>query len=91
MKFSSLNFFLVLVVLALASILGGCSGGGSIRGDALAPIATPILNRHDNYVANDTGLSQVEKDTALRSSAIMRDMIQAATTPAKLEPAPTDQ
>lgn len=74
-----------LFLLAVAALaLGGCQsgGGGTIRAEAIKPIATTVLDRHDSFVRGTIraeDLSDVEKETFLRSSQIMRETLEAAS------------
>ena len=74
----------LLVLVASALALGGCQsgGGGTIRAEAIKPIATTVLDRHDSFVRGTIraeDLSDVEKETFLRSSQIMRETLEAAS------------
>ena len=68
----------ILALIVLAGLAAGCSSQGMVNAVAVQPVLTPVLDRHDNYVANDAGLSDVEKATYLRSTAILRDTLNAA-------------
>jgi hypothetical protein len=63
-----------LIVLTVFLFVGGCTSG-TIQADALAGVMYPVLDRHDAYVRADQTLQQVEIDSYLRSSMLIRDMV----------------
>ena len=73
-----------MLTLLLLAVAAGCQsgGGGTIRAEAINPIATTVLDRHDSLVRGTIraeDLSDVEKETFLRSSQIMRETLEAAS------------
>lgn len=76
------NFFGVTIVclaLLASNALYGCQSKGTIVAGAIDVPMTKIMERHDAYVNADSGLTQVERDTYLRSSELMRRVLDTAT------------
>lgn len=68
--------FIVLVVSALT--LGGCVSRGTIPAADIEPLIEVVGERHDAYVEADESLSEAQKGVALRSTALLRKVVQEA-------------
>lgn len=68
-----MKYLLTLSLLALSA----CSSG-MIHVDAINGLVGPITARHDGYVQNDPALSEELKSDYLRSSAILRAVLEEA-------------
>lgn len=79
----------ILALIALAGLAAGCTTSGMVNASALSAALTPVMDRHDNYVAHDPALSELEKATYLRSTAITRDILKVATPSSTVPPAIT--
>lgn len=67
--------FLVFVSLSLI----GCAGSrGMIKVTEIEPLTTPVCDQLDEYVTNDTNMEQREKDRWLRSTDILRKVMEKA-------------
>jgi len=71
--------FFVTVVASFA--LAGCAGRGMIHVSEVGPLIGNVADRHDAYVTEDEDLSTVERRVALRSSEILRRVVEEATPP----------
>lgn len=71
----------LLVVTAVASL--GCSSKGTIHVDAIETLVMKVSERHDRYVTTDPTLVESEKADFLRSTEILRKVIEAAKASAK--------
>lgn len=58
--------------------LSGCGPDQTIDAKALNGVVRPVLERHDEYVEKDSSLQQVERDTYLRSSELVRQLVDEA-------------
>ena len=68
-----------LIVGALCALLvTGCGPDKVVGAEAMAGVMYPVLERHDAYVEADQSLTGVEQSTALRSSALMRELVETA-------------
>lgn len=70
------DFVAVLLLCSIVPLFAGCGGKGSVSASATDAAMTAVLKRHDAAVAlpsNPLGLNEVEKSTALRSSALLRE------------------
>lgn len=70
-----------VLALLLVVCMAGCSSGtmkGYVSVEAIGPSVGIMADRHDGYVAADTSLSDVERRTALRTSQILRTVIEEA-------------
>jgi len=65
------------LALTLTLLLVGCCSG-HVDADAITPVLTPVLQRHDAYVEADPKLDALEKRTALRSAKLLRLTLEAA-------------
>lgn len=66
---------LVLLLMLVTSCQSGTVPVGELDG-----LFVPIMERHDRYVSQDDTLTESDKATYLRSTAIMRDIITEAST-----------
>ncbi|MEK7862361.1 MAG: hypothetical protein AAB295_03755 [Chloroflexota bacterium] len=55
------------------------SSAEEVAGEVAAAAAEPVCELHDEYVASDQGLAAVDRTRALRSTQIMRRVLDAAT------------
>lgn len=89
------RFILALLLLVLAASLAGCgaitcSNEPSI---AAADIAEPlelVAARHDAYVLSDETLTPEERDVYLRTSEMLRVLVDQAQATSNEPPAPAD-
>lgn len=66
-----------LILLACATMLmAGCCPPHTINAHALDGVMTPVLDRHDAYVQQDETLFPAERETALRSSDLIRTLVE---------------
>jgi len=70
----SCRTLLALCSLVAVSALASCSGK-TLSADVLDPPIQRVLDRHDTYVILDTSLSDVERSTYLRSSKLVRTIL----------------
>lgn len=61
--------------------LAACSPQGTINASALQGVMEPVLDRHDAYVSADDSLLDFQKETYLRSSELIREMVRSASAP----------
>lgn len=71
---------ITFAVVAACVALAGCGPKKTIDAEAMDGVARPVLERHDQYVRDDNTLEQVEKDTFLRSSELVRQLLDEALT-----------
>ena len=67
----------MLTLLLVLFVLVGCKGT-KIDANAFNGVMEPVLERHDFYVTNDDSLSDAERESFLRSSALMRSIVETA-------------
>lgn len=68
-----------LAACALCALaLTACGPKNTIDADAMAGVMEPVLDRHDHYVNNDPSLADVERESFLRSSTLVREMVDTA-------------
>lgn len=72
---------MLLAAAALAVACAGCQSTGTIQASAVDVPMRACLDRHDAYVAADTTLDATQKSTFLRSSEIVRKVLDAAASP----------
>lgn len=65
------------LILALAFLLPSCSTN-MISVEALEPALSPVIQRHDAYVADDPALSEDEKEIFLRTTELLRRLLEEA-------------
>ena len=89
-----LTILVMCAVLATLPGLAGCGGKGMVSASATDAAMQAVLKRHDaavNAPGNPLGLNDVEKSTALRSSALLRTAwdtaLERAIVPVKIETA----
>lgn len=78
---------LLVTLLAFA----GCTANGKISADAIDSSVTAVCDRHDAYVSDDPRLSDADKATFLRSSALLKKVVaeaKASETSPPVTPAP---
>ncbi len=69
----------LLGLAAFAVTATGCNmKKGMIDVGAIESSISTVTERHDDYVEADTSLSDVEKSTALRSSELLRRIVDEA-------------
>ena len=68
---------LVLLAIVPLLFLGGCQPN-KVDARALSGVMYPVLDRHDAYVQADDTLELVERSTALRSSELVRELVETA-------------
>ena len=69
---------IIVSALLCALAIAGCGPDKVVGAEALAGVMYPVLNRHDAYIEADQTLTGVEQDTALRSSALCRELVETA-------------
>ena len=72
---------MLLAAAALAVACVGCQSTGTIQAAAVDTPMRACLDRHDAYVQADTTLDATQKSTYLRSSEIVRKVLDAAAAP----------
>lgn len=72
----------------MAVSVTACAPRTSIDAEALDGMMGNVLTRHDAYVRADPALSETERSIALRSSAMVRALIDEALGLSDGEPAP---
>ena len=72
--------FALFGALLAVSLVPGCasSSPGYISVGAVEPAAVRIMDRHDDYVRGDDVLSENERSTYLRSSELLRSVLDEA-------------
>lgn len=78
MKTKTRNRALAAALSIGALTLVGCGGRGMIRASVLQGVMDPVLDRHDTYVQADGSLTPVEQETFLRSSELLRQVVDTA-------------
>ncbi len=71
----------LIPLILFSSLLIGCQPSQTIDAKAMNGVARPVLDRHDAYVNADTALLPVQKETYLRSSILVRDLLDESLTP----------
>lgn len=80
-----------IVCAAALLCLSGClAPKRTVNADALTPTLGPVLERHDAYVSADESLDDLEKETYLRSSALLKGTMITATENPNWPDAPSD-
>lgn len=79
---------MILVAAFVACIplllgVGGCGSRGRVDAKSIKTPLEGILKRHDAYVAADATLAPVERETFLRSSALVTTVLDTALAPPK--------
>ena len=69
-------FFPILLLICVLLAVGGCKG--MIAVDSVDGILQPVLDRHDAYVTADPNLAVVERSTFLRSTELLRRVVDTA-------------
>lgn len=67
---------LATALLALAAT--GCSQPGMVSVSAIDAPVNAVCDRHDAYVEADTSLSDLEKETYLRTTTLLRRVVEEA-------------
>lgn len=79
-------------VLVATCLLAGCSAPGRIDPDAIDELVQDVTNRHDHYVEGDGAYEDTDdpkygqRETHLRSSALLRKVIEEAKAAKRREP-----
>lgn len=68
----------LFALLGASLALGACAPKQSIDANALSGVMTPVLDRHDAYVAGDDSLDATQKEIFLRSSGQLRSTVDEA-------------
>jgi hypothetical protein len=71
---------MLLIVVALACIwtFQGCVASGQIAAEDIHPALHLVCDRHDAYVHADTTLTSIQSQTYLRSSELLRLIVDEA-------------
>lgn len=70
---------LIALALILAIVpLAGCTCKGMVRAEAVAPLIEDVAKRHDALVEADAGMTEAQKEVALRSTEILRRLMEEA-------------
>lgn len=70
---------MVCVMLLLTLYATGCTGPKfQMDARAIDGMMQPVMDRHDAYVTRDQQLSPTERETYLRSSALLRSIQDTA-------------
>ena len=64
-------------IVLLAALSSSCKGN-MIRADAIDGLVREVAERHDRYVGADAALSETQKSVYLRSTELLRAVIEAA-------------
>ncbi|MEQ8767226.1 MAG: hypothetical protein RL885_25165 [Planctomycetota bacterium] len=70
--------FLAGLILAAALAICGCGAPGTIPASEIRDLVRIVTDRHDAYVEADAAMDETEKSVALRSSEILRDVVETA-------------
>lgn len=73
--FRKFNFVGLLAALLLFT---GCTSKGMIHVASIEGGLVKVLDRHDTYVQNDQGLSDAQRSTYLRTSQLLRKVMEEA-------------
>lgn len=65
------------VLLCSVIFLVGCKG--MIHINSIKPSLTIVADRHDRYVRADPGLTSVERETQLRTTELLRQILEEAS------------
>lgn len=65
-------------IAAITALAVVACDAGKVDAEALDGVMHPVLDRHDAYVIEDESLEEVERSTALRSSEIIRRLVDEA-------------
>lgn len=66
-----------VIFASLIVLVTGCSKG-TIQVGAIEDLIGNVTTRHDVYVSGDGALTETQKTTYLRSSTLLRDVVEAA-------------
>lgn len=67
------------LLFVLPLVFGGCSSSDCIKAGNIEGVTRPILDRHDAYVQQDETLEEFSKKAFLRSSELLRKVLDEAT------------
>lgn len=67
----------ILATVGLLAALAGCSSN-TIRVEAIRDPIRFVADRHDAYVRADESLSDLERETYIRTSRLLRELIEEA-------------
>jgi hypothetical protein len=65
-------------VAAIALLLPSCAPLGYIRVSSIAAPARRVMERHDAYVKADESLTDIQRETRLRTSELLERVLKAA-------------
>lgn len=71
--------FATTLLLSLVLLTGCCTG--HVSASALEDTIAPVMSRHDAYVTNDEGLTDLQKRLYLRSTTLLRKTLAEAVDP----------
>lgn len=84
----STRFARILALIVVALCFVACRSN-TVEVEAIRPLITNVVDRHDSYIVTDAGLTIAEKDIYLQSSALLRQVLDEASPP-KSNDATTD-
>lgn len=77
--YGALSCLAVSTVVCVVIVVGAaCGTAGSIDPSAVGPSISTVCDRHDAYVRADPTLSADEKATELRTTELLRRVVQEA-------------
>ena len=62
---------------AVTVLFVSCETAG-LRASVVAPVMKPVMDRHDDYVMGDTSLTESQQRTYLRSTEMLRQLLEEA-------------
>ena len=69
----------LIALLSLSALCGsGCTSSGYVHVDTFDGLIEPVAARHDAYVEADAALDETQKRVFLRSTQILRALIEEA-------------
>jgi len=70
--------WLCAMLVLVAATAMGCSSRGTVRADAIDDSVSVVCERHDRYVRADATLSAEDRADFLRTTELLRKVIDAA-------------
>jgi hypothetical protein len=67
-----------ILSLSACAVLGACCPQKAIDADAVSEPLIRVADRHDHYVDQDASLTDAEKRTYLRTTELLREIVDAA-------------
>lgn len=71
-------FLFVVMAIVIPMLALSCASRGAIQVDAIETLVEKVSERHDQYVTADPNLSEGDKADFLRSTDLLRKVIEAA-------------